>query len=141
VPVGKITRNEEDLLKATEESLELAIEKAVVGNRVADISIAVQGYVEKLGFSVVRQFVGHGIGTALHEGPEIPNFHQGDQSPRLVPGMVIAIEPMVNIGTSKVKVLRDGWTVVTADGKPSAHFEHSVAVTENGPIVLSRRHA
>jgi len=81
------------------------------------------------------------VGTALHEGPEIPNFHQGDQSPRLVPGMVIAIEPMVNIGTSKVKVLRDGWTVVTADGKPSAHFEHSVAVTENGPIVLSRRHA
>ena len=141
VPVGKITRNEEDLLKATEESLELAIEKAVVGNRVADISIAVQGYVEKLGFSVVRQFVGHGIGTSLHEGPEIPNFHQGDQSPRLVTGMVMAIEPMVNIGTSKVKVLRDGWTVVTADGKPSAHFEHSVAVTENGPIVLSRRHA
>jgi len=141
VPVGKITRNEEDLLKATEESLELAIEKAVVGNRVADISIAVQGYVEKLGFSVVRQFVGHGIGTSLHEGPEIPNFHQGDQSPRLVTGMVMAIEPMVNIGTSKVKVLRDGWTVVTADGKPSAHFEHSVAVTENGPIVLSRRNA
>lgn len=141
VPVGKISRNEEELLTATEESLELAIEKAVVGNRVADISIAVQGYVEKLGFSVVRQFVGHGIGTSLHEGPEIPNFHQGDQSPRLVPGMVMAIEPMVNIGTSKVKVLRDGWTVVTADGKPSAHFEHSVAVTEDGPIVLSRRHA
>ncbi|MBB5348335.1 type I methionyl aminopeptidase [Desulfoprunum benzoelyticum] len=139
VAVGKIAENEEKLLQATEESLERAIEKAVVGNRVADISIAVQEYVEKRGFSVVRQFVGHGIGTALHEGPEIPNFLQGEQSPRLVPGMVMAIEPMVNLGTSKVKVLRDGWTVVTADGKPSAHFEHSVAVTEDGPIVLSRR--
>lgn len=139
VPVGKISQNEEKLLQATEDSLERAIEKAVVGNRVDDISITVQEYVEKLGFSVVRQFVGHGIGTALHEGPEIPNFHQADHSPRLVPGMVLAIEPMVNQGTSKVRVLRDGWTVVTADGKPSAHFEHSVAVTEDGPIVLSRR--
>lgn len=139
VPVGKITSDEEKLLRATEESLERAIEKSVAGNRVADISVAVQEYVEKLGFSVVRQFVGHGIGTSLHEGPEIPNFRHGDQSPRLVPGMVLAIEPMVNLGTSKVKVLRDGWTVVTADGKPSAHFEHSVAVTEDGPIVLSRR--
>jgi methionyl aminopeptidase len=139
VPVGKIGQDEDQLLKATEESLELAIEKAVVGNRVADISMAVQEYVEKRGYSVVRQFVGHGIGTSLHEGPEIPNFLQGEQSPRLVAGMVMAIEPMVNLGTSKVKVLRDGWTVVTADGKPSAHFEHSVAVTEDGPVVLSRR--
>ena len=139
VPVGKIGQDEENLLHATEESLERAIEKAVVGNRVADISIAVQEYVEKRGFSVVRQFVGHGIGTSLHEGPEIPNFLQGVQSPRLVPGMVMAIEPMVNLGTSKVKVLRDGWTVVTADGRSSAHFEHSVAVTEDGPVVLSRR--
>ena len=139
VPVGKIGMDEENLLHATEESLESAIKQAVVGNRVADISIAVQEYVEKRGFSVVRQFVGHGIGTSLHEGPEIPNFLQGVQSPRLVPGMVMAIEPMVNLGTSKVKVLRDGWTVVTADGKSSAHFEHSVAVTEDGPVVLSRR--
>lgn len=139
VPVGKIGMDEENLLHATEESLERAIKQAVVGNRVADISIAVQEYVEKRGFSVVRQFVGHGIGTSLHEGPEIPNFLQGVQSPRLVPGMVMAIEPMVNLGTSKVKVLRDGWTVVTADGKSSAHFEHSVAVTEDGPVVLSRR--
>jgi len=139
VPVGKIGQDEENLLHATEESLERAIEKAVVGNRVADISITVQEYVEKRGFSVVRQFVGHGIGTSLHEGPEIPNFLQGEQSPRLVPGMVVAIEPMVNLGTSKVKVLRDGWTVVTADGRSSAHFEHSVAVTEDGPVVLSRR--
>lgn len=88
---------------------------------------------------MVRQFVGHGIGTSLHEGPEIPNFLQTDPSPRLLPGMVLAIEPMVNMGTYKVKVLRDGWTVVTADGKPSAHFEHSVAVTEQGPLVLSSR--
>jgi methionyl aminopeptidase len=139
VPVGKIGKDEENLLHATEESLERAIKQAVVGNRVADISIAVQEYVEKRGFSVVRQFVGHGIGTSLHEGPEIPNFLQGVQSPRLVPGMVMAIEPMVNLGTSKVKVLRDGWTVVTADGRSSAHFEHSVAVTEDGPVVLSRR--
>ena len=139
VPVGKIGMDEENLLHATEESLERAIKQAVVGNRVADISIAVQEYVEKRGFSVVRQFVGHGIGTSLHEGPEIPNFLQGVQSPRLIPGMVMAIEPMVNLGTSKVKVLRDGWTVVTADGKSSAHFEHSVAVTEDGPVVLSRR--
>jgi len=139
VPVGKIGQDEENLLHATEESLERAIEKAVVGNRVADISITVQEYVEKRGFSVVRQFVGHGIGTSLHEGPEIPNFLQGEQSPRLVSGMVVAIEPMVNLGTSKVKVLRDGWTVVTADGRSSAHFEHSVAVTEDGPVVLSRR--
>ena len=139
VAVDKIQKSEENLLRVTEESLERAIEKAVVGNRVSDISIAVQDYVEKFGYAVVRQFVGHGIGTALHEGPEIPNFHIGEHTPRLVPGMVLAIEPMVNIGTAKVKVLRDGSSVVTADGKPSAHFEHSVAVTEEGPMVLSRR--
>ena len=89
------------------------------------------------GFSIVRQFVGHGIGTGLHEAPEIPNYYQGERTPRLLPGMVLAIEPMVNLGISKVKVLRDGWTVITADKKPSAHFEHSVAVTEEGPLVLS----
>lgn len=139
VAVDKIGKSEEQLLKVTEESLEKAIDKAVVGNRIADISLAVQTHVERCGFSVVRQFVGHGIGKALHEGPEIPNFHQGEHTPRLIPGMVLAIEPMVNMGTYKVKVLRDGWTVITADGKPSAHFEHSVAVTEEGPIVLSSR--
>ncbi len=103
------------------------------------MSAAVQDHVEKNGFSIVRQFVGHGIGTSLHEGPEIPNFVQDNGSPRLQEGMVLAIEPMVNAGTYKVKVLRDGWTVVTSDKKPSAHFEHSVAVTADGPLVLSSR--
>lgn len=139
IPVGKIDSEKQRLLDVTRESLDRAIEQVVVGNRIADISKAVQGYVEKEGFSIVRQFVGHGIGTDLHEGPEIPNFHQGERSPKLLSGMVLAIEPMVNIGTYKVKVLRDGWTVITADKKPSAHFEHSVAVTDNGPLVLSSR--
>lgn len=139
IPVGKIDSEKQRLLDITRESLDRAIEQVVPGNRIADISKAVQGYVEKEGFSIVRQFVGHGIGTDLHEGPEIPNFHQGERSPKLLAGMVLAIEPMVNIGTYKVKVLRDGWTVITADKKPSAHFEHSVAVTEEGPLVLSSR--
>ncbi len=137
--VEKINQDEERLVKVTKESLEKAIEKVVIGNRIADISCAVQRYVEENGFSVVRQFVGHGIGRLLHEGPEIPNFHQGEHTPRLLAGMVLAIEPMVNMGTHRVKVLRDGWTIITADGKPSAHFEHSVAVTEEGPMVLSFR--
>ncbi len=124
---------------ATQQSLQLAIEKVVVGNRISDISKAIQDSVESKGYSIVRQFVGHGIGSSLHEGPEIPNYVQGGQSPRLVEGMVIAIEPMVNLGTHKVKVLRDGWTVITADKKPSAHFEHSIAVTADGPLVLSSR--
>lgn len=139
IPVGKIDSDKQRLLDVTQESLERAIAQVVVGNRIADISKAVQDYVEGEGFSIVRQFVGHGIGTELHEGPEIPNFYQGERSPRLMAGMVLAIEPMVNMGTYKVKVLRDGWTVITADKKPSAHFEHSVAVTENGPLVLSSR--
>lgn len=139
VAVDKIGTQEEQLLKVTEESLTKAIEKAVIGNRISDLSLAVQTHVERFGFSVVRQFVGHGIGKSLHEGPEIPNFHQGEHTPRLISGMVLAIEPMVNVGTYKVKVLRDGWTVVTADGKISAHFEHSVAVTEDGPVILSSR--
>jgi methionyl aminopeptidase len=109
----------------------------IVGNRVGDISKAIQDYVEGNGFSVVKQFVGHGIGTELHEAPEIPNFYQGEWTVRLLPGMVLAVEPMVNMGTHKVKVMRDGWTVITHDNKPSAHFEHSIAVTENGPLILS----
>ena len=125
------------LLNVTSEALDKGIEQVIVGNRISDISRAVQECVEKDGFSAVRQFVGHGIGRALHEPPEIPNFFAGERSARLLPGMVLAIEPMVNMGTHKVKVLRDGWTVVTADKKPSAHFEHSVAVTEDGPLVLS----
>jgi methionyl aminopeptidase len=139
LPVGKVVHRVEELLRATQIGLEKGIEQAVVGNRVGDISKAVQDYVEGNGFSVVKQFVGHGIGTELHEAPEIPNFYQGERTVRLLPGMVLAIEPMVNMGTHKVKVLRDGWTVVTNDKKPSAHFEHSVAVTEHGPLILSSR--
>jgi len=137
IAVGKTTPEVTRLLEVTKESLEKAIEQVVVDNRIADISNAVQECVEGNGFSVVRQFVGHGIGQSLHEAPEIPNFYQGERTHRLMAGMVLAIEPMVNLGTHKVKVLRDGWTVLTADKKWSAHFEHSVAVTEGGPLVLS----
>lgn len=139
IPVGKVKKEIHDLLVTTDESLHRGIEQVVIGNRINDISRAVQECVEARGFSIVRQFVGHGIGSSLHEGPEVPNYTQGNQTPRLVEGMVIAIEPMVNIGTHKVKVLRDGWTVITGDKKPSAHFEHSVAVTVDGPLVLSAR--
>ncbi len=139
IPVGKIKNETHKLLIATQESLDRAIEQVQIGNRISDISRAVQEYVEPKGYSVVRQFVGHGIGNSLHEGPEIPNYVQDGQSPRLIEGMVIAIEPMINLGTHKVTVLRDGWTVITADRKPSAHFEHSIAVTADGPIVLSSR--
>lgn len=139
LPVGKIDGVKKKLLEVTKRSLELAIERVQIGNRISDISEAVQKHVEENGFSVVRQFVGHGIGTSLHEGPEIPNYVLDDVSPRIVEGLVLAIEPMVNAGTFKVKVLKDGWTVITADRKPSAHFEHSIAVTKNGPMVLSSR--
>lgn len=139
LPVGKISAEVKRLLDVTRQSLDEGIEQAQAGNRIGDISKAIQECVEANGFSIVRQFVGHGIGSSLHEAPEIPNFHQGVRTARLVPGMVLAIEPMVNMGTHKVKVLRDGWTVITNDKKPSAHFEHSVAVTENGPLVLSSR--
>lgn len=138
IPVGLITPENQKLLRVTRESLEHAIEQVRVGNRVSDISRAVQAHVEKNGFSVVRQFVGHGIGASLHESPEVPNFVQkGASSPRIREGMVFAVEPMVNAGTYKVMVLKDDWTVVTADRKPSAHFEHSVAATVDGPYVLS----
>jgi len=139
IPVARINAEKYKLLKVTEESLFKAIDQVRIGKRVSDVSAAVQQHVEKNGFSIVKQFVGHGIGTALHEGPEIPNFVQEGSSPRLLEGMVLAIEPMVNIGTHKVKVLRDGWTVITSDRKSSAHFEHSVAVTKDGPLVLSSR--
>jgi len=139
LPVGKISSDADRLLKVTAESLNRGIEQVEPGYHVADISEAIQKYVEGQGFSIVRQFVGHGIGTLLHEPPEIPNYFQGERTARLLPGMVLAIEPMVNVGTHKVKVLKDGWTVITADRKLSAHFEHSVAVTEKGPVILSRR--
>ena len=139
IPVGKVSEKIDQLLRVTRESLERAIAQVRVGNRISDVSRAVQEHAEKHGFSIVRQFVGHGIGTSLHEGPEVPNYVQKQASPRILEGMVIAIEPMVNMGTHKVKVLKDGWTVITADRKPSAHFEHSVAATVDGPLVLSRR--
>lgn len=140
IPVGAISEKKKRLLEVTRQALELGLDQVRVGNRVADIARAVQQHAEQHGYSVVREFVGHGIGSSLHEGPEVPNYVQKDtSSPRIVQGMVLAIEPMINAGTHKVKVLKDGWTVVTADRQPSAHFEHSVAATAAGPFVLSRR--
>jgi methionyl aminopeptidase len=138
VPVGKVSPESEKLIRITRESLDQAIAQVRVGNRINDISLAVQQHVEQNGFSVVRQFVGHGIGSQLHEPPEIPNYHRNERTPRLVAGMALAIEPMVNAGSYEVKVLSDGWTVVTVDRQPSAHFEHTVLVTAGEPEVLSR---
>ncbi|MCB2180735.1 MAG: type I methionyl aminopeptidase [Desulfobulbaceae bacterium] len=137
LPVGEIDTQTRKLLSVTRESLYKAIEQVQVGNRISDVSEAVQEYVEKHGFSVVRQFVGHGIGQSLHEPPEIPNYKRNGRTAKLMSGMVIAIEPMVNAGGHEVKILRDGWTVITKDRSLSAHFEHSVAVTDNGPLILS----
>lgn len=139
VPVGSISEEVENLLRVTEESLYKGISQARPGKRIDDISSAVQNHVEKYGYSVVRKFVGHGIGTDLHEAPEIPNYHRRKRTARILPGMALAIEPMINLGTHEVKVLKDGWTVITRDGKYSAHFEHSVAVTEGDPLILSDR--
>ena len=136
-PVGAITSGLQKLLDVTRESLFLGIEKVCVGNRVQDISAVIQQHVEAGGFSVVREFVGHGIGQSLHEEPQVPNFGVAGKGRRLVEGMVLAIEPMVNSKGPGVRVLADKWTAVTADGGYSAHFEHSVAVTENGPWILS----
>jgi methionyl aminopeptidase len=138
VPVGKIAPEREKLLRVTRESLEHAIDKVRPGNRLGDVSSAVQAWVEKNGFSVVREFVGHGIGTRMHEDPQLPNYGTPGQGARLQEGMVLAIEPMVNTGGPAVKVLDDDWTAVTADGSDSAHFEHTVAVTKNGPWILTR---
>lgn len=137
VPVPPVDEDVTRLLEATREALDLAIGQCWPGRRVGDISHAVQQHVEQAGFSVVREFVGHGIGVALHEDPQIPNFGDPGVGARLRPGMVLAIEPMVNLGDAGVEVLEDGWTAVTVDRKPSAHFEHSVAITEEGPWVLS----
>ncbi len=126
------------LMRVTKESLYRGIDQARVGNRVGDISFAIQDYTEKQhGYGVVRALVGHGIGTALHEPPEIPNFGRRGRGFKLKAGMTIAIEPMINMGTSKVKQKADGWTILTRDGKPSAHFEHSIAITDEGPDILS----
>jgi len=138
--VGEISEEKKRLMEVTEISLEKGIEQARAGNRISDISGAVQKYVEAAGFSVVRELVGHGIGTSLHEEPEIPNFvNEGRGShPKIKSGMVFAIEPMVNTGKFFVKIMPDGWTVVTADNKPSAHFEHTIVVTEDGPMILTQ---
>jgi methionyl aminopeptidase len=142
VPVGKVSSLALKLLRVTEESLKRGIVAARPENRLFDISGAIQNYVEEEGFSIVRSFVGHGIGRKLHEDPQVPNFvpENGSQGKgiKLKPGMVIAIEPMVNVGRPDVKILSDGWTTVTVDGTLSAHFEHTVAVTENGPLVLTQ---
>lgn len=138
IPVGEISPAAAKLIKVTEESLYKAIEVATTAHRLSDISHAVQSYVEARGFSVVRDFVGHGIGKELHEGPQIPNFGLAGKGPKLKSGMVLAIEPMINEKGYDVKVLEDGWTAVTADGGLSAHFEHTVAVTDNGPLILTQ---
>jgi len=136
--VGKIDSEAKRLMEVTEASLYKGISQAVAGNRLYDISHAVQQHVEAAGFSVVRDFVGHGIGRQLHEDPQVPNYGPPHQGPELEEGMALAIEPMVNEGTWQVKVLQDGWTVVTADGKRSAHFEHTIVITGNGPEILTR---
>ena len=137
VPVGEISEEAKKLLYVTRKSLDLAIEKAVPENRLQDISYAVQSYVESNGFSVVRDFVGHGIGRSPHEEPQIPNYGKPGRGKRLKPGMVLAIEPMVNAGTFETRILADHWTAVTADGSLSAHFEHTVAITSDGPDILT----
>jgi methionyl aminopeptidase len=139
VPVGRVSEVAATLLRVTQESLEKGIEQVRLGGRISDIGHAIQRHVEAHGLSVVREFVGHGIGSALHEEPQIANYGEPGRGPRLAEGMTLAIEPMVNVGRPAVKVLADGWTAVTKDGSLSAHFEHTVAVTKNGPLVLTRR--
>jgi methionyl aminopeptidase len=137
LPVGAISEELQKLLDVTRESLVRGIAAAQPGNRLGDIGAAVQEYVEAAGFSVVREFVGHGIGTKMHEDPQVPNYGQREHGIKLREGMVLAIEPMVNLGGPAVRVLEDKWTAVTEDGKASAHFEHSVAVTKDGPVILT----
>ena len=139
LPVGPVSEQAATLLRVTEESLYKAIECVRPGGRISDIGHAVQQHVEGYGFSVVREFVGHGIGQKMHEEPQVPNYGERGRGPRLADGMVLAIEPMVNAGKPSVKVLADGWTAVTTDGSVSAHFEHTVAVTANGPWILTAR--
>jgi methionyl aminopeptidase len=135
--VGTITDEAAKLIQVTEESLWAGIEAMVEGNRISDIGHAVQTVAEGAGFSVVREYVGHAIGTAMHEKPEVPNYGEPGRGPKLRVGDVFAVEPMVNVGTAETRVLADGWSVVTADGKLSAHFEHTIAVTDHGPEVFT----
>jgi methionyl aminopeptidase len=138
LPVGSVSNQARNLISVTEKALQTGIEKAVAGNRLSDISSAVQGCVEAEGFSIVRSFVGHGIGRELHEEPQIPNFGRPGEGPQLRPGMTLAIEPMVNAGGWEVIILNDGWTAVTKDRSLSAHFEHTVAITNNGFDILTK---
>lgn len=137
-PVGEISKEAEQLLRETNQSLYKAIEVAVPGNRIGDIGNAVQQHVSQFDFGIVREFVGHGVGTQLHESPEVPNFGKSGHGVRLVAGMVIAIEPMINVKGDNVNMLSDGWTVKTASGSLSAHFEHTVAITNDGPVILTK---
>lgn len=137
VPVGSIAPRTAELLKITEEALYLGIKKAIPGNRIGDISHTVQKFVEAHGFGVVREMVGHGVGRAMHEEPQIPNFGRRNSGEKIKAGMTLAIEPMVNLGGYQIRTLGDGWTVVTADGLPSAHFEHTVLTTDSDPEILT----
>lgn len=138
LPVGKVDGSKLKLIDVAKQSLDIGIQQAQVGNYLTDISHSIQSFVEAQGFSVVRQFVGHGIGAALHEEPEIPNFGRPGLGPVLESGMVLAIEPMINLGSWECKIIENGWTAVTVDGSPSAHFEHTVAVTDKGPVILTK---
>lgn len=135
--VGKVTENAQKLLKVTNECLALGIAAAIPGNRIGDIGNAVQTHAEKNGFSVIREYIGHGVGSSLHEAPEVPNYGAKGRGVRLMPGMTLAIEPMINEGSCSIKVLPDGWTVKTKDGLLSAHFEHTIAITATGPVILT----
>jgi methionyl aminopeptidase len=137
-PVGKVSKEVQRLLNDTFESLEKGIGQCRVGKRISDIGHAIQDFIEPKGYSVVRDYVGHGIGRAMHEEPQVPNYGPPNQGPAIVSGMCLALEPMVNQGTDEVRVLEDGWTVVTKDGRFSAHFEDTIAITENGPENLTR---
>lgn len=136
-PVGCISKEAQHLINVTKESFFKGIEKAVVGNRLTDISAAIQKYAESYGYSVVRDFVGHGIGTSMHEDPQVPNYGTAGRGPKLVHGVVLAIEPMINMGNYKVKIMPDGWTVVTTDGKLSAHYKNTIAITNSGVEILT----
>ncbi len=136
-PVGSISKEAQHLIDVTKESFFKGIENAVVGNRLTDISAAIQKHAESFGYSVVRDFVGHGIGTSMHEDPQVPNYGTAGKGPKLVHGVVLAIEPMINMGNYKVKIKPDGWTVVTSDGKLSAHYENTIAITNDGVEILT----
>lgn len=138
IPIGEIDAQVQQLLDVTEQSLYKGIEQAVVGNRLSDISHAVQKHAEGFGYGVVRDYVGHGIGRNMHEDPQVPNYGPPGRGPRLKSGMTLAIEPMINMGTHEVKTLDDGWTVITSDGKRSAHFEHTITITPDGPEILTK---